>query len=767
MRKLIKNLKAYKLAVTVLLITLIIQAFGDISIPSYMQDMIDTGVQNRGVEHILPSKMTADEYIEAQIFMTDSEKESWQGAYEKSGDNYSLKIKGDKKLGNLDDKLLKPIVLTYQLGHMTVKQFKQTAKEQLTTNPRTKAIADRIDDMSVEEIAKLLHMDIKSFEAKDQNGKTHTYIDMRPVIQSMIESGQMDAAKINDSKKRMDETISAVGNRTLKSMGIAYATNAAESAGVNINQIQRSYLWTTGFKMMLMTLVMMIAAALASYIASRVGAGVGKTLRHDIFKKVMSFSNTEMDSFRTSSLITRATNDVQQVQMVTTIMLRMVLYAPVLAVWGIVKVAQTRAQMSYVIAVGVAIVIVFVVTLMIIALPKFRIMQELVDALNSVSRSILTGIPVIRAFGRERSAEARFDKANVDLKRTQLFTNRVMTFMQPIMVLIMNILGVAIIWIASHRINTGDMQVGAMTAFLAYSMMIVMAFMIITVMSIILPRAGVAAGRIDEVINSKSSVLNRKDAVDIRESKGRLEFDNVSFRYANAEDDVVSGISFTAEPGQTTAIIGSTGSGKSTIVNLIPRFFDVTSGAIRLDGRDIRDITINSLRYQIGFVPQKGILFSGTIDSNIRFGNEKATAAQVEKAAEVAQAMEFIEEKEEKFDSPIAQGGSNVSGGQKQRLSIARAIVNDPKIMVFDDSFSALDMKTDAKLRRVLAKYAKDATKIIVAQRVGTIMDAEQIIVLDEGEIVGKGRHKELLKTCEVYRQIAESQLSKSELEVE
>ena len=550
MRKLIKNLKAYKLAVTVLLITLIIQAFGDISIPSYMQDMIDTGVQNRGVEHILPSKMTADEYIEAQIFMTDSEKESWQGAYEKSGDNYSLKIKGDKKLGNLDDKLLKPIVLTYQLGHMTVKQFKQTAKEQLTTNPRTKAIADRIDDMSVEEIAKLLHMDIKSFEAKDQNGKTHTYIDMRPVIQSMIESGQMDAAKINDSKKRMDETISAVGNRTLKSMGIAYATNAAESAGVNINQIQRSYLWTTGFKMMLMTLVMMIAAALASYIASRVGAGVGKTLRHDIFKKVMSFSNTEMDSFRTSSLITRATNDVQQVQMVTTIMLRMVLYAPVLAVWGIVKVAQTRAQMSYVIAVGVAIVIVFVVTLMIIALPKFRIMQELVDALNSVSRSILTGIPVIRAFGRERSAEARFDKANVDLKRTQLFTNRVMTFMQPIMVLIMNILGVAIIWIASHRINTGDMQVGAMTAFLAYSMMIVMAFMIITVMSIILPRAGVAAGRIDEVINSKSSVLNRKDAVDIRESKGRLEFDNVSFRYANAEDDVVSGISFTAEPSR-------------------------------------------------------------------------------------------------------------------------------------------------------------------------------------------------------------------------
>ena len=453
--------------------------------------------------------------------------------------------------------------------------------------------------------------------------------------------------------------------------------------------------------------------------------------------------------------------------MTTTIMLRMVLYAPILAIWGIIKVIETGAHMSYVIALGVATVVVIVLILMIIALPKFRIMQELVDALNSVSRSILTGIPVIRAFGRERSAEKRFDKASLDLMKTQLFTNRIMTFMPPMLMMLMNLLGVAIVWVASHRINAGNMQVGSMTAFLTYSMMIVMSFMILTVMSILIPRAGVAANRIDEVIMSESSVVDSFDAIVINECSGRLEFDNVSFRYEGSDEDALSGISFTANPGETTAIIGSTGSGKSTIVNLIPRFFDVTAGCIRLDGRDIRDISMKSLRDQIGLVPQKGILFSGTIDSNIRFGNEAAAPEEVREAAEIAQALEFIEEKEDEFESSIAQGGSNVSGGQKQRLSIARAIAKKPKILVFDDSFSALDMKTDAKLRRVLAKYEKEATKIIVAQRVGTIIDAEQIIVLDEGEIVGKGRHRDLLRTCETYRQIAESQLSKSELEVE
>ena len=767
MIKIIKNLKPYKMAVLTLLVVLVVQAFGDISIPSYMQKIIDTGIQNKGVEHIMPSKVKGDEYSEAQIFMNDEEKALWSSSYKKDGENYTLVVKDEKKLNRLDRKLLKPIVLSYQLGHMTVRQFKKTVKEQLSARPETKAIAARIDDMSISEIANLMKVDIKSFKSKNQSGKLHTYVDMRPMIQSQIANGEMDESKINKSKSDMDKTISSVGDKTLRSMGIAYSTSASKTAGVDIDGVQKTYLWNTAFKMMLVTFLMISAAITASYIASKVGAKIGMTLRREVFEKVMSFSNAEMDRFQTSSLITRATNDIQQVQMTTTIMLRMVLYAPILAIWGIVKVVETGAHMSYVIALGVATVVVIVLTLMIIALPKFRIMQELVDALNSVSRSILTGIPVIRAFGRERSAEKRFDKANLALMKTQLFTNRVMTFMPPILMMLMNLLGVAIVWVASHRINAGSMQVGSMTAFLTYSMMIVMSFMILTVMSILIPRAGVAANRIDEVIRSESSVLDSSDAIYINECSGRLEFDNVSFRYEGSNEDALSGISFTANPGETTAIIGSTGSGKSTIVNLIPRFFDVTAGCITLDGVDIREISMKSLRDQIGLVPQKGILFSGTIDSNIRFGNETATPEEVREAAEIAQAFEFIEEKEDKFESAIAQGGSNVSGGQKQRLSIARAIAKRPKILVFDDSFSALDMKTDAKLRRVLAKHEKEATKIIVAQRVGTIIDAEQIIVLDEGEIVGKGRHRDLLRTCETYRQIAESQLSKSELEVE
>mgnify|MGYP000924951843 FL=1 len=767
MIKLIRNLKPYKMAVLTLLVVLVIQAFGDISIPSYMQKIIDTGIQNKGIEHIMPSKIKGDEYREAQIFMNDGEKALWSSAYKRDGENYALVVKDEKKLNKLDRTLLKSIVLSYQLGHMTVKQFKNTVKEQLSARPETKAMAMRIDDMSISEIANMMKVDIKSFKAKDQSGKVHAYVDMRPLIQSQIASGEMDESEINKSRSDMDKTISSVGDKTLRSMGIAYATSASQEAGVDIDGVQKTYLHHTAFKMMLVTFLMISAAILASYIASKVGAKIGMTLRREVFEKVMSFSSAEMDRFQTSSLITRATNDIQQVQMTTTIMLRMVLYAPILAIWGIIKVIETGAHMSYVIALGVATVVVIVLTLMIIALPKFRIMQELVDALNSVSRSILTGIPVIRAFGRERSAEKRFDKANLALMKTQLFTNRVMTFMPPILMMLMNLLGVAIVWVASHRINAGSMQVGSMTAFLTYSMMIVMSFMILTVMSILIPRAGVAANRIDEVIRSESSVLDSSDAIYINECSGRLEFDNVSFRYEGSNEDALSGISFTANPGETTAIIGSTGSGKSTIVNLIPRFFDVTAGCITLDGVDIREISMKSLRDQIGLVPQKGILFSGTIDSNIRFGNESATPEEVREAAEIAQALEFIEEKEDKFESAIAQGGSNVSGGQKQRLSIARAIAKKPKILVFDDSFSALDMKTDAKLRRVLAKHEKEATKIIVAQRVGTIIDAEQIIVLDEGEIVGKGRHRDLLRTCETYRQIAESQLSKSELEVE
>ena len=517
--------------------------------------------------------------------------------------------------------------------------------------------------------------------------------------------------------------------------------------------------------MFIMAFLMLVAASIVSYFASRVGASIGRDLRGNLFKNVMSFSNAEMDKFSTASLITRSTNDVQQIQMVTTMMLRMVLYAPVLGAWGVVKVIQTGANMGWVIILGVLVIIGMVMLLMAVALPKFKIMQKLVDALNLVSREILTGLPVIRAFGREKTEEERFDMANTDLKRTQLFTNRVMTLMQPSMMIVMNGLVVLIMWVASHRINSGTMEVGAMTAFITYSMMIVMSFMILTIMSILIPRAGVAADRIDEVIKTHSSIEEAEEPKHIEEPKGLIRFDHVAFRYPGAESDVLSDIDFTAEPGKTTAIIGSTGSGKSTLVNLIPRFYDITGGRISVDGEDIRELAIDDLRGEIGFVPQKGVLFSGTIASNIRFGNKDATDDEVRTAAEIAQADVFIDEKDEKFESYISQGGSNVSGGQKQRLAIARAIAKKPRVLVFDDSFSALDMKTDARLRHELSEKIKDVTKIIVAQRISTIIHAEQILVLDDGMIVGKGTHDELMRSCEVYQQIARSQLSNAELE--
>ena len=563
----------------------------------------------------------------------------------------------------------------------------------------------------------------------------------------------------------MQKTIDSVGSETLKAMGIRYAAECNKAAGINVNRMQKSYLWRCGGRMFAMALLMMLVASMVSFFASRVGANVGRDLRRGMFRNVMAYSNAEMDQFSTSSLITRCTNDVQQVQMVSTMMLRMVLYAPIMGVWGIVKVANTHAHMSWVILAGVGAIVFLVLILMALALPKFKIMQTLVDKLNGVSREILTGLPVIRAFGREKTEEERFDRANVELKKTQLFTNRVMTFMQPSMMLVMFSLSVLITWVAAHRINDGTMQVGAMTAFITYSMMIVMAFMMITVMSIILPRAGVAADRIHEVLMTETSIVEKADAEAVETKQGRIEFRHVGFRYPGAEDNVLTDTDFTAEPGQTTAIIGSTGSGKSTMVNLIPRFYDVTEGEILLDGRDIRDLKLASLREEIGFVPQKGILFSGTIASNLRFGRPDATDEEIRRAAEIAQASEFIDEKEEGYDSYIAQGGNNVSGGQKQRLSIARAIAKKPALFVFDDSFSALDMKTDAKLRKVLAEEEKQATKTIVAQRISTILHAEQIIVLDEGRIVGKGTHEELMRSCEVYREIAQSQLSKSELE--
>lgn len=771
MRNLIRNMKPYKGLICIMLVLLMVQAWADMSLPQYTSDIIDTGIQNKGVEHILPEKIQDDEYQMAQIFMDNGQKTSWQKAYKKTDAEkdgkviYKRKNLSKEKLDKLDKELLTPVVLTYQLGHMQVKQYKEVLVQSMEKNPGSAAMAGQISSMSIEQISKMPGVNIRTFKAEDQNGKTKTYVDARPSVQAMIQSGAMDQNAIDKMKEQNNKIVNKTGDQTLKSMGIAYAADCSKKAGMDMNKIQMDYLWHCGLIMFLMAGLMMVMSVLVSFFASRVGANIGRDLRGQVFSRVMKFSSAEMSKFHTSSLITRATNDIQQVQMVSTMLLRMVLYSPILAVWGIVKVAETKAHMNYVIVGGVMVIVFMVMILMVIAMPKFKVMQKLVDQLNGVSREILTGLQVIRAFGREDVEEARFDQANLELKKTQLFTNRVMTFMRPIMMLIMYTLTVIITWVAAHRIDSGDLQVGAMTAFITYSMIIVISFMIITVMSILLPRAGVAADRIREVIDTEPSINEKEEAKELKVTDGIVEFSHVDFKYPDAEENIITDISFTAKPGETTAIIGSTGCGKSTLVSLIPRFYDVTGGSIKIDGQDIRDVTIKSLRDAIGFVQQKGVLFSGTISSNLKFGNDQASDEVVKSAAYTAQASDFIEEKEEGFDSFISQGGSNVSGGQKQRLSIARAIVKDPAIMVFDDSFSALDMKTDAKLRKALDKKVKNTTKIIVAQRVGTILHAEQILVLDEGRIVGRGTHEQLMKSCDEYKQIAESQLSSLELE--
>ncbi len=531
--------------------------------------------------------------------------------------------------------------------------------------------------------------------------------------------------------------------------------------------VRTDYILSVGIEMLAVTLVAALATVLNNFLASRVGAGIGRSLREKVFTRVMSYSSAELNKFSTASLITRSTNDIQQIQMVSTILLRIALFAPIMGCFSIIKVVQTGAGMTWVIVIAVAALMSMIAVLIIFTMPKFKIMQTLIDRLNLVSREILTGLNVIRAFRREEREEERFDIANRELMSTQLFTNRMMSIMQPGMMLIMNGTTVLITWVAAKKIDLGTMQVGTMTAFIMYAMHVVMSFLFLTMLSIMLPRAGVAAERIEEVLKQGSSVANAANAEPLKVSEGRIEFDHVDFLYPDAKENVLDDIHFTAEPGETTAFIGSTGSGKSTLVNLIPRFYDVTKGSIKIDGQDLREVTLESLRDAVGFVPQKAVLFSGTIRSNLRFGNEDATEDDLKKATDIAQASEFIEGKKDGFDSSIAQGGSNVSGGQKQRLAIARALVKDPKILVFDDSFSALDMRTDAALRNELSKQIKDKTVLIVAQRISTIIHADKIVVLDEGKIVGIGKHEDLIRSCEVYEQIARSQLSAKELGLE
>ena len=565
-------------------------------------------------------------------------------------------------------------------------------------------------------------------------------------------------------KPTVDGMLDSMGEDYMESTAIACTRICYDSFGYDYKAGQMSYLKWAAVKMLGMSLLMAAAAVLIGLVASRVAASVACGLREKVFNKVIAFSDAEINKFSTASLRTRSTNDVQQIQMVTVMMLRMVLYAPILSIGGIVKVVENGAGMGWVIFIGIAAVVILMGTLMVIAMPKFKVMQTLVDRVNLVSREILTGIPVIRAFGREEREEERFDEANKDLTKNTLFVNRVMTFAMPILMFIMYAISILIEWVAAHKIDAGVLQVGSMTAFITYTMLIIMSFLMLSMMSVMLPRASVAADRIQEIIDTDVTVQDAAGAKKLEAPRGVVKYDNVAFAYPGADENVLENISFEAKPGQTTAIIGSTGCGKSTLVQLLPRFYDVTEGSITIDGQDIRDLTMESVRQNIGFVPQKGILFSGTIASNIRFGAPDASDEDVKLAAEIAQASDFIEEKEHGYDSAVAQGGGNVSGGQKQRLAIARAIARKPKILIFDDSFSALDFKTDVAVRKALGEHVNDSTVFIVAQRVSTILSADQILVLDEGTIVGKGTHKELMQTCEEYRQIAESQLSPSEI---
>ena len=765
MKSIFKNMLPYWKTIVIVIALLFVQAWCDLSLPAYTSDIIDVGIQNNGVEHVVPESLTEDEFKMAQFIMTEDECKTWESLYTLKDGIYELPEKSEKKLDKVDEQMVLPLIMNYQMSAMEEDTFKGLIAKQMGKDE------SELADLTVEQIGQMLGTDLKSFqqEKEDDDGNKYeaTCVDVRPIFATMLENKMMDKDTILSMRDSMEDTIDTMGSSLVKAMGVAYAVSCDKAAGLDVDHIQKSYLLSAGLKMVGMAFLMGIVTVLVGLFASRVGAGIGMTLRGKVFKQVVGFSNAEMDKFSTASLITRSTNDIQQIQMVSVMLLRMIAYAPILGIGGVLKVMQTGAGMGWIIVLAIVVILGYVMVLMSVTMPKFKLMQKLVDNVNLVSREILTGLSVIRAFGREKKEEERFDDANKDLTKTMLFTNRVMTFMMPGMMMIMNVLTVGIVWVGAHKIDAGTMQVGAMTAFITYAMMIVMSFLMLTMMSIMLPRAAVAADRIDEVIHTQSSIRDDENPQNLAVHDGVVRFDHVNFKYPGAEEDVLHDIDFVAEPGKTTAIIGSTGCGKSTLVNLIPRLYDVSEGSITLDGQDIRKIRMSDLREEIGFVPQKGVLFSGTIASNLRFGRDDATDEEIRLAAEIAQASEFIDAKDDKYDSAIAQGGSNVSGGQKQRLSIARAIAKNPKIFIFDDSFSALDLKTDAALRKALSDNVKDCTVIIVAQRISTILHADQILVLDDGRIVGKGTHEELMKSCEVYQQIAKSQLSAKELGLE
>ena len=735
MRKLFQFLKPYAPRVLLILCVLVVQAYCDLSLPTYTSNIVNVGIQQSGIDEEIPENISEEEMNRLLLFVSEDDRQDIQDAYEKSSESFdydgevlTLKdsVKSDnEKLDALTEEMKLPMMLTagFENGSDTTKQMEGQLKEQMSQVPG-------IEKMSVFDIF------------------------------GMMDDTQRAAIvdKITEQMDKMPDSI-------LDQAAISYVKSTYEQIGLDTGHMSTVYILKTGAKMLGLAALGMAASILACLMASRVGAKVGRGLRRDTFRKVIGFSNAEFDKFSTASLITRSTNDIQQIQLLTVMILRMVLYAPIMAIGGILKVSKTNVNMFWIIGLAVLLIVMVVAVLFIVVMPKFKIVQNMVDKLNMVSREILTGLPVIRAFHTEKHEEERFDKANKDLTKLNLFVNRAMTFMMPTMMLVMNGITVLIVWAGGHSINDGAMQVGDMMAFIQYAMQIIMSFLMICMISVMLPRAAVSAERVDKVLKSETKIHDPKEPKTLpKNGKGEVAFEHVSFHYPGAEEDVLHDITFTAKPGETTAFIGSTGCGKSTLVNLIPRFYDVTEGRITIDGQDVRDLTQHELRDKLGYVPQKGVLFSGNIASNIMFGNPAGSEQEMTEAAQIAQAVEFIDTKPERYKSPISQGGANVSGGQKQRLSIARAIAKHPDVYIFDDSFSALDYKTDTVLRSALKEKTTDSVVLIVAQRISTILHAEQIIVLDDGKIVGKGTHEELLKTCDAYYQIAASQLSESEL---
>ena len=762
MKNLFKYAASYWKAMIAIVLILVVQAYCDLSLPAYTSDIVNVGIQQGGIEDEVPRQIATEEMEKLLLFVSEDDQQTVMDAYTEDNTSYEKEAyvlkdsvaEEENTMENLKDILQIPMMMTsgIESGSDTTKQMEDKLKEQMSqgmaqsmpqgadrTMPegmpqgesQAESQAVSLDDMSMFDLLKMLPAEQRA---------------------TMVE-------KIEEQMSEMPDTI-------LDQASVSFCRSAYKDLGMDMDQTQIHYLLKTGGQMAALALLGMAASIMVAFLASRVGASAGRDLRSGVFHKVVGFSNNEFNHFSTASLITRSTNDIQQIQMLIVMLLRMVLYAPILAIGGVLQVMKTNVSMSWIIGLAVIIIAFVVLLLFLVVMPKFKVLQNLVDKLNLVTREILTGLPVIRAFSTEKHEEERFDDANRTLTKTNLFVNRAMTFMMPVMMLVMNGVSVLIVWTGAHGISDGQMQVGDMMAFIQYTMQIIMGFLMLCMISIMLPRAAVAADRVEEVLKSETMIHDPKQEKHFPEDgKGVLTFDHVSFRYPGADEDVLEDITFTAKPGETTAIIGSTGSGKSTLVNLIPRFYDVTSGDITLDGVDIREVKQHELREKLGYVPQKGVLFSGDIASNIMFGNSHGSDDEMIEAAEIAQATEFIDTKPEKYKSPISQGGSNVSGGQKQRLSIARAIAKHPQVFIFDDSFSALDYKTDVTLRRALAEKTSGSTVLIVAQRISTILHAEQIIVLDEGKVAGKGTHAELLKNCPVYREIAESQLSRKELE--